>query len=65
MIPIKYFYSKAPTNEEICEAMNLAENEDCIVIINWTAFGYPYSMTVRKGMSFEQCKSQIPEVYGL
>ena len=65
MIPIKYFWSENPTDEEIHEAMNLVENEDCVVVIEWIAFRYPYSMTVRKGMSFELCKSQIPTVYGL
>lgn len=65
MIPIRYFWSEEPTNEEIYEAMSIVENEHCVVVIKWTAFRYPYSMTVRKGMSFEQCKSQIPTVYGL
>lgn len=66
MIPIKYFWSeKSPTNEEIYESMKLVENEDCVVIVQWTAFRYPYKMTVRKGMSFEQCKKQIPTIYGM
>ena len=62
---IKYFWNKVPTNEVIYEAMNFVKNEKCVVVINWTALGYSYSMTVRKGMSFEQCKSQIFKVYGL
>lgn len=65
MIPIRYFWSKNPTDDEIYEAMNIVENENCIVIIKWNAFGYVYSMTVCSGMSFEECKRQIPEVYGL
>lgn len=65
MIPIRYFWSEKPTDEEIYEAMSIVENEYCVVVIKWTAFRYSYSMTVRKGMSFEQCKSQIPTVYGL
>ncbi len=65
MIPIKYFLSEHPNDEEIHEAMNLVENEDCVVIIKWNAFGYPYSMIVSKDMSFEECKRQIPAVYGL
>ena len=36
MISIKYFWTdKSPTDEEIYEAMHLAENEDCLVIIKW------------------------------
>ena len=65
MIPIKYFWCERPKDEEIHEAMHIVENEDCVVIIKWEAFRYPYSMTVRKGMSFEECKKQIPTVYGL
>lgn len=66
MIPIKYFWSECPpTDEEIYEAMSLVENEDCVVIIQWIVFRYPYKMTVRKGMSFEQCKNQKPTSYGL
>lgn len=65
MIPIKYFWSKNPNDEEIYEAMSIVENEDCVVIIKWNAFGYTYSMTVKKGMSFEECNRQIPTVYGL
>ena len=66
MIPIKYFWSKQiPTNEEIYEAMKIVEDEDCVVIVQWTVSRYPYKMTVCKGMSFEECKGQIPTVYGL
>lgn len=65
MVPIKYFWSEHPTDEEIYEAMNLVKNEDCVVIIRWVAFGYPYKMIISKDMSFEQCKKQIPITYGL
>lgn len=66
MIQIKYFNSlTSPTDEEIYEAMNIVENENCVVIIKWTMFGYQYEITVCKFMTFEQCKNQIPTVYGL
>ena len=66
MIPIKYFWSsREPTTSEIQEAMNMTRKENCVVIIKWEAFKYPYSMTVHANMSFEECERQIPKVYGL
>lgn len=65
MIPIKYFWSKDPNEGEIREALNIVENENCVVIIKWRIFGGEYSMTVTKGMTFEECKRLIPTVYGL
>ena len=66
MIPIKYFWTdKSPTDEEIHEAMSIAENENCVVVITWKVSGYKYSMTARKGMTYEECKIQIPRIYGM
>ena len=65
MIPIKYFWSKHPTDEEIKEAMKLVEDGSCVVIIKWKVYVYNYSMMVEQGMSFDDCKKQIPSVYGL
>ena len=65
MIPIKYFWSEHPSDEEIHEAMNLVESDPCVVIIRWRVGRSDYSLTVRKGYSFEDCKKQIPRVYGL
>ena len=53
MIPIKYFWSEIPTDQEIYDAKSIAENEDCVVIVKWNVFGCTYSMIVRKGMPFE------------
>jgi hypothetical protein len=66
MIPIKYFWTKfSPTTDEIYEAMEITHKENCVVIIKWQAFDYPYSMTVQPHMSFEDCENQIPKVYGM
>jgi hypothetical protein len=66
MIPIKYFWTGfSPTTDEIYEAMEITHKENCMVIIKWQAFGYPYSMTVQSHMSFEDCENQIPKVYGM
>ena len=66
MVPIKYFWTdNGPTDEEIHEAMSIAENENCVVVIRWNVFGYMYSMTARKGMTYEECKRQIPTIYGM
>ena len=65
MIPIKYFWTNSsPTDEEIRESMTIAEDENCVVVLYWKVFGYRYSMTARKGMTFEECKKQIPTIYG-
>lgn len=65
MIPIKYFWSEHPKEEEIHEAMKLVEDGSCVVVIKWRVGMYGYSMTVKQGMSFDQCEQQIPRVYGL
>lgn len=65
MIPIKYFWSEHPDDNELNEALKIVETEDCVVIIRWSVFRSTYQLTVRRGMSFEDCKKQIPTVYGL
>ena len=66
MIPIKYFWAnRSPATGEIQEALELARKENCVVIIKWEMFKYPYSMIVHSNMSFEECEQQIPTVYGL
>ena len=66
MIPIKYFWTDfSPTESEIYRAMSIAKNEECMVVVKWKAFGYPYSMIVQPHASFDDCEKQIPKVYGL
>lgn len=66
MIPIKYFWTDfSPTECEIYRAMSIAKNEECMVVVEWKAFGYPYSMIVQPHSSFDDCEKQIPKVYGL
>lgn len=66
MIPIKYFMCEnTPNDKDICEAMDLVEKEDCVVVIKWIVFKSTYLMTIRKGMTFDECRIQIPTVYGI
>ncbi len=66
MIPIKYFWTKgSPTKNEVSEARQLAQNENCVVILKWKMFNSDFSMTIHAHSSFEDCEQQIPKVYGL
>lgn len=55
-----------PTDEEIKIGMKIANEEDCIVNLNWL-FPYSgwYSIKIEKGHSFDECKKQIPSCYPL
>lgn len=53
-----------PNDEEIKECIEIANTEDCIAKLIWV---FPYSgwyeLKVSKGMTFEECKSKLPERY--
>ena len=59
-----YECDKEPTNEEIRTGMNIANEEDCIVNLNWF-FEYSgwYKIRIEKDTTFEECKKQIPDYY--
>ena len=53
-----------PNDEEIKECMEIANNEDCIVRLRWFVnYSGWYTLEVSKGMTFEECKSQLPTCY--
>lgn len=56
--------SSTPNNEEIKECIEVANKEDCIVRLRWF-FEYSgwYELNVTKGMTFEECKDQLPKYY--
>lgn len=65
MMPIySYWSDSSPTDEELLWAMEKVRY-DCVVKINWRFYGYPYSVEIRPGMKLEDCKAQIPTVYGV
>ena len=58
--------NRTPSDAEIRECIEIAENENCTVKLKWF---YPYNgwrrLYVEKGMSFEECKDKLPKVYGV
>ena len=68
MKQIKYYECESctPTNEEILQCIEIANNENCIVNLKWF-FPYSgwYTLRIIKGMTFENCKEQLPKVYGV
>ena len=55
---------KSPTDDELKEAIQIAEQENCLAKLLWH---YPYSgwhhLYIQKGMTFEECKDKLPKVY--
>ena len=56
--------ARTPSDEEILHGIEIANSEDCIVKLKWF-FPYSgwYSLSIQKGMSFEECKNKLPKVY--
>ena len=57
---------RTPSDEEIREAIEVANNDNCIVKLRWF---FPYNgwheLYVEKNMTFEQCKEKLPKRYGV
>ena len=55
---------RMPTDDEIWEALQIANKEDCLVKLRWF---FPYSgryeLHITKDMSFEECKDTLPKCY--
>ena len=55
-----------PCDEELLEGLDIVSKEDCIVRLKWF---FPYSgwydLTLKRGMTFEECKSKLPNFYGV
>lgn len=58
--------SRAPSDKEVRESIEIAEREDCIVKLKWF---FPYNgwhrLFVKKGMTFDDCKDKVLKVYGM
>lgn len=53
-----------PNNEEIQAGIQIASTEHCIVILRWyIPYSGHYKMEIKDGMSFEECRSQLPKSY--
>lgn len=55
-----------PEDKEIIECINIVNKEQCIVKLKWF---FPYNgwhrMYIKQDMSFNDCKSKLPKVYGV
>ena len=62
---IKNYECKSqPTDEEIKIGMKIANEEDCVVNLNWFfAYSGWYKIRIEKDTIFEDCKKQIPDCY--
>lgn len=66
MIEIKEYWTddSTPSDDAIMNGISIADTEHCIVQIHW-AFPYSgnYCLTIREGMTLEECKNQLPKCY--
>lgn len=57
---------RTPSDDEICQAISIAENNDCIVKLMWF---FPYNgwnhILIDSDMTFEDCKAHIPRTYSI
>ena len=63
----EYFCDKqTPSDEEIMQSVEIANKENCVVKLKWF---FPYSgwydRYIKPGMTFEEVKESLPEVYGV
>ena len=55
-----------PSDDEIKECVKIANDEDCIVRLKWyVEYSGWYTLTVTKGMTFDECRARIPTCYPL
>lgn len=56
--------NKIPSDGEIWECLEIAEKDDCVVKLKWF---YPhsgwYQLHIEKGMTFADCKNELPKFY--
>ena len=55
---------RTPTDAELQEALEIANQEDCLVKLRWF---FPYNgwheVYVSKDMTFKECKEALPKCY--
>lgn len=51
-----------PSDEEIRECLDIVQKENCIIKLNWYV-NYWYTLIVKNGMTFDDCKNALPKVY--
>ena len=57
---------ETPSDEEIQECLEIANKEDCIVKLTWfVRYNGWHNLLIKNGMTFEECKSKVPKIYGV
>lgn len=55
---------RKPTDDEIFQAILIAENNDCMVRLMWYVPYYGWSqLMIDKNMTLEDCKEKLPRRY--
>ena len=58
--------SCTPTDDEICECLEIAKAEHCIVRLNWFySCSGDYSICITEDMTLNECQDELPSVYGV
>jgi len=67
MKPIENYYCEgSPSDEEICEAMEIASEKICVVWLHWfVKYNGWYKAIVKPTSTFDDVKIQIPTIYGM
>lgn len=64
--PLKLYYCPdRPGVDDVDAALKIARNEDCYVRIEYSVFGYHYSVFVDPSKTFNDAYKQIPDVFGM
>lgn len=62
----EYLCDGTPSDEEIIKAIKIVEKDNCVVRLKWfIPYSGWYTLLVKDGMTFEECKNKLPRVYGL
>ena len=57
---------ETPSDEEIRECLEIVNEEDCIIKLTWfVRYNGWHNLLIKNGMTFEECKSEVPKIYGV
>ena len=59
-----YMCRSIPEDDEIREALELSNSQDCYIQLHYTVWGYPYMVRITPEDTFEIVKDRMPKCYG-
>ena len=67
MRPIKDFWcDHTPTEDEVKEAIRIASESDCVVVLRWFVnYNGHYKRVITKDTNFEKLMNGLPRIYGM